>query len=710
MSQFAEFAKGKMKGVSLSREGVLAPGLALNVKNLLASGQPSLWSLARANDGTIYVGAGPTGRVLSWRAGADKLEDLGAPATGHVFALAVDAKNVVYAGVSPGGAVYRRVNAKWELVAQTGEAYVWSMLFAPDGALYVGTGNEGKLWRIEGTRAELWWASGQANLTSLAVAKDGSLLVGSDPNGMLYRVSAKNTARALFDAPFGEIRSLVAGESGEMYFLGMGGLAARRAPAASAGSTSTGSTPQVTTTITVTEEAAAQVAAQVGSPLAPKPASAVPTAAPSAAASAAALDIPGLDRSAIYRLNADLTVDPLYITKEESIFDLAWHAEKIHFVSDQRGRVYRLDAPRQASLLLESGEQELSRLQFYNGTWLGLSSTAGRLLEFPQVVAGEGEYESPVHEAPALAKWGRLEFEGEGKFTWQARTGNTVLPDETWSAWANLADMRIAAPTAKYAQWRLRSEGAFALRKVAVHYLPRNQAPQVKSITAVLSASAAAAPSTSLGASASAVYSLTVTDTGEASSATSSGTGTLAPTRPLLKQLLLSWTSEDPDGDALDYRVEYRGEEESRWKLLEDELKETNYALDADTLADGRFLFRVTARDAAANTMGAELEGQLTSVPVVLDQTAPELKLNLAGGRLQLEASDAMSAIRRLEISVNGKPWRGIAPADGLPDERTERATVEVNSLGLVSGENILTVRAYDAALNVAVKKLRVER
>jgi hypothetical protein len=706
MSQFAEFSKGKMKGVSLTREGVLEPGLALGAEGVLASGQPSLWSVARAADGTVYVGAGPTGKVFSWKRGAKQLEDLGAPAAGHVFALAVDAKGVLYAGLSPGGAVYRRVNGKWEAYAQTGEKFIWALLFGRDGALYAGTGDEGKLWRIVEGKAELWWASGQANLTSLALDASGALLAGSDPNGMLYRVTAKDTARALFDAPFAEIRAIVPGASGETYFLAMGGLAAKRAPAA-AGAAPAGTTPQVTTTITVTDEANAQA----GLPIDPKAATATTAQQQQAGAAAVSMmEIPGLDRSAIYRLAADGMVDQLYVTKEESIFDIALREGQLHFVSDQRGRVYRLEAARQPSLLLESGEEELSRLVSQGAEWLALASTAGKVLVMGAAKAREGEFESPVHEAAALARWGVLDADGTGNLTWEARTGNTVLPDGTWGPWEALEGGKIRGAAAKYAQWRFRFQGDFKLRKVLVHYLPRNQAPVVKSITAVLNASAAAYPSASLTTAASAVYSLTVTDTGEAGAGTSSGTGAIAPTRPLMKQLLISWTSEDADGDTLDYRLEYRAEEDTQWRLLQDDLKDLNYALDADTLADGRYLFRVIASDALSNSLGSEQEGELISVPVVLDQTAPELTVTVAGGRLEVKARDAMSAVRRLEVSVNGKPWRGLDAADGILDSREEAASVALERFGLSAGENVLTVRAYDAAMNVAVKRVRVVR
>lgn len=699
LSQYVEFSKGRFRGVGLTRDGVLEPGLSVDPTSL-NTGESSLWSAVPGANGTIYLGTGPRGKVFASRPNAP-LEDLGAPAPGHAFALAVDPAGALYAAISPGGQIFKRQGNAWQLHAQTGAKFVWALQFAKDGSLYAATGDEGKLYKITNGQSELWWESGQANLTSLALDSDGALLVGSDPNGMLYRVTGKNTARVLYDAPFGEIRSILPALEGAVYFLAMGGLAGKRAgSAASGGASGTGTVPQVTTTITVTDEAAAQSGLNVQ----PKPATPAATQTPAAAAASPTMDIPGLDRSAIYRLNRDATVDQIFVTKEEAIFDLALRDSKLFFTSDNHGRLYRLDADRQPTLLAESGENELSRLLPLPNAWLALASTAGKAIRVAATPAAEGEYESPVHEAVSISRWGALDSEAGPAF--ETRSGNSTKPDNTWSAWQPLNGRQIASPAGRYLQWRLKSKGAFKLRSVTARYLPRNQAPIVKSITAALSVTSQRTASSTAPSTASAVYSLTVTDTGEAGASTSSGTSTLLPTRPLLRQMLVTWTSEDPDSDALEYKLEYRAEDETRWKLLKDNLAETSYAIDADALADARYFFRVTASDAPANTLDTALEGSLSSVPVELDQTPPRLTIAQANATVSVQVSDEASTIRRLEYSLNGGPWRGVDPGDGILDSRSETATIPLARLKLEAGENVVTIRATDAALNVSVRKL----
>ncbi len=708
LSQYSEFAKGKLRGVSLTRGGVLEPGLRVELNPALRTGETSLWSAANTTDGGLLLGTGPRGQIFRWNATTNQLQALGSPAPGHAFAVAVDRTGTIFAGLSPSGAIYRRKAGAWEHYAALPASYIWALLASPDGALWAATGPEGKLFRIANGQPELWWESGQANLTSLAWDRDQSLLVGSDPNGILYRVSAKGTARALFDAPFAEIRTVLPAPSGEIFFLAMGGAAAKRAtglaPAGPGGATS--GVPQVTTTITVTEDAA-----QSGLDIKPKagaPASPTPQQTPLAPASV--YELPGVDRSAIYRLNADQTVDSLYVTKEEAIFDIVWHAGRIHFSSDSQGRLYRLDGERQPALLAESGASELGRLFAVGSDFAALATGAGQLLRFSAQPAAEGEYESPVHEAPSLSLWGAFQATSSGTLRFESRSGNSARPDATWSPWEPLRDSRIASPTARYLQWRMKTQGGFSLRAATVHYLGRNQAPSVKSIGAALNVSAVKPATAGSTATASAVYTLTVTDTGEASSSTSAGANPILPARPLSRQLFLNWTAEDPDADTLHFRIDFRAEEENSWKTLKEHLTETSYFIDADTLADGRYYFRVTASDEASNTVGTARRGELTSAPIHLDQTAPELTLNLSGAIISVRALDQSSGIRRLEYSINSGPWHGLDSADGILDMRQESATIDTATLQLPAGEHTVTVRAFDAAFNVAIRKVTVTK
>jgi hypothetical protein len=703
LSQFADFAKGKLTQASLRREGVLAAGPGLLAT--LSTGEASLWSAVTDSTGNTYLGTGSKGRVYVHRAGADKLELLATLPAPHIFALAVDAQGIVYAAGSPGGVVYQLGATGPKPYANTGAKFLWSLLATPQG-LFAGGGDDGRVYRLTpgSNTAEVYFESGQTNITSLALDASGALLAGSDPNGLLYRITAKGKAQVLYDAPFTEIRSILNGPAKDVYFLAMGGVASRRAPAANQPPTATGGTgiPQVTTTITVTEDA------QAGVDLKPKSTAPAATATAPTPVVSSTLDIPGLDRSAIYRLNGDGSVDSLFVTKEESIFDIALHEGKLHFASDNRGRVYALDGDRAATLLAETGEPEIGRLVAAKNAWLAVSTTAANLLRIGTAPAYPATFESPVHEAANTSRWGVLQFVGTGSYRAETRSGNSSRPDSTWSEWQPLDNSRMISPAARYAQWRIRATQPFEIRAAILNYLPRNQPPVVKSITAALTMIAANAPKAiAQSSSSSSVYTLTVTETGEATGSSSAGTAALLPTRPVTRNLMLSWVAEDPDSDTLQYQLQFRAEDETEWKPLKAELAENNFNVDADTLADGRYLFRVLATDAPSNSTATARTAELVSVPVQLDQTAPSIEASWQQNTLRVRATDTASAIRRLEYSLNAGRWQALDAADEIYDSRDESATL---ALTPPAGESVITVRAFDAALNVALKKIVVRR
>lgn len=705
LSQFSDFARGRFQGISIGREGTLRPGP--NPRERATIAESSLWSAVLDRDETIFVGTGPRGRIYRVARGTNTPSLHAQLPGGHIFALAIDAKGDLFAGLSPNGQIYRIEAGRPVLYAETGAKAIWALLFAPDGSLFVGTGDDGRILRVRGGQTEVWFESGQSNITSLAWV-NGALWAGSDPNGILYRIPGKGTGQVLYDAPFTEIRAIQSGANGDVYFLAMGG-AAKKAQAAAqpaAGAAQTG-IPQVTTTITVTEEA------QAGLELKPKPANttapATTVAAQPTAVVSSSLDVPGLDRSAIYRYRSVENIEQVYVTKEESLYDLIFRKGSLYFLAEARGRVFRLDAERQPSLLAELGESEMTRLLSSSSGLLSLSTTAGRLTELPDTLAPAGKLESPVHEAPNYSRWGALHWVGTPGIKLETRSGNSSRPDSTWSDWQAVAQEKIQSPGGKFLQWRMQTSGPFVIHSIAAHYLPQNQPPQIKTVSGTLGFTAAPQPKAVAGTtSTGSAYTLTVTDTGEATSSSSAGTAALVPTRPGLRQLILVWTADDPDGDVLQYSVFYRGEDEEGWRLLKENLSETSYAIDTDTLSDGRYYFRVVVTDRPSNSSATAKSAEMSSAPVTLDQTPPSLSVSVAGNLLSAQAQDTQSLIRRIDFSIDGGTWMILDCEDGVFDSRVESARAEIPQLP--AGNHTITVRAWDASLNVVLRKVTLQR
>ena len=104
MDTFAEFARGKLTGISLSREGRLS--LAPRLREVFSSDQALVWTAAGDSAGNVYLGTGHSGKVYKLDAQMKAREFFDA-AEPDVFALAVDSHNNVYAGTSPDGKVYK---------------------------------------------------------------------------------------------------------------------------------------------------------------------------------------------------------------------------------------------------------------------------------------------------------------------------------------------------------------------------------------------------------------------------------------------------------------------------------------------------------------------------------------------------------------------------------------------------------------------------
>ena len=77
----------------------------------------------------------------------------------------------------------------------------------------------------------------------------------------------------------------------------------------------------------------------------------------------------------------------------------------------------------------------------------------------------------------------------------------------------------------------------------------------------------------------------------------------------------LTWNAEDRNGDRLEYAVYYREANETTFKLLKENLTDNFYTIDGFSLADGRYIFKITASDAISNPNGLALRDEKISEP-----------------------------------------------------------------------------------------------
>jgi sugar lactone lactonase YvrE len=723
MTSYADFVRGRFEGVSLSREGRIS--LAPKIDPIFTSDQSVIWSVAQAGDGTLYAATGHRGRVYRIdTAGESSL--LWTAEQPEVFAIAVDRNGIVYAGTSPDGKVYRIENGQATEYFAPKARYIWSLAIAPDGALYVGTGDQGKVFRVEapGT-GDLYYATGQSHITGLAVDSQGRLLAGTEPNGILYRISAKDKAFVLYDANLPEIRSIVPMPDGTVYAAALGGSVAKRAQsAAQAAQGASGGAVAATSTTTITVEAQAGPGGEIKppDPKQQQPPAAPATSTPQVSAQfAPVVDVSGVEKSALYRINPDNTVETLWSSKEENVYDVLALEKQILFSTDDEGRIYGLTPDRRVTLVAQTNEGETTRLLPSDHSVLAATGNMGRIFRLGEKPGASGSYQAPVHDTGTASRWGSLSWRAEvpagSSLVFRTRSGNSAKPDRTWSEWSEPlqtpSGSKIASPNARYIEWKAELAGAGGatpiLNSVSLAYLPQNSPPVVKSINVVTQSAPGSQTAKSASASSSGAYSVTVTDSGDVSTSASAGTPTQTLPRASSQQLTISWQAEDPDNDRLVYNVYFRSEDATQWMLLKSGTHDSSLTFDGDILADGKYFFRVVASDREANPPASAREAQLTSAPIMIDNTPPAVNLGAvrysAGtAHIEFEAADAASPLRRCEYSLDAASWVPVAAADGVIDSLREKFVLDLS--GLTPGEHLLVIRAADSANNVGLAKV----
>ena len=180
------------------------------------------------------------------------------------------------------------------------------------------------------------------------------------------------------------------------------------------------------------------------------------------------------------------------------------------------------------------------------------------------------------------------------------------------------------------------------------------------------------------------------------------------------------WQVHDDNDDQLVFTVYYRGDGESRWLLLKDNLSDRYYSFDASLLPDGGYTVKVIASDAPSHSPGEALYAERVSARFEVDATAPvidKLTAMLDGKQIHVRfrASDSFSAIKRAEYSLDGGDWQFVEPIGQLSDSKTEDydfhvhvpqvETAPVPMADSTGHDHVIVVRAYDRFDNLATAK-----
>ena len=692
-----DFDQGTLRHLSLSSDGRLT--VAPRVREVYDSSLAVLWSVARDSKGTIYAGGGSLGgsRAKLFSIDPQGRGKLLAELDGiAVQAIAIDRQDRVYAATSPDGKVYRiDSTGKAEVFYDPKTKYIWALAFAKNGDLYVATGDRGEIHRVTPAGAgSVFFRTEEAHARSMTVDAMDNLIVGTEPSGLILRVTpAGPTGQGfvLYQAPKREITAVAVGADGAIYAAGAG----NRTTAPVAAPAAVGAPPQPAPQ-TPPPPGTVQI---VG----PSP---IPVALPILASQAVA------GGSEIYRIQADGYPRRIWSHPQDLVYALAFDAQgRLLAGTGNRGNLYRIDGDYSYTRLLNVEPTQITGLlRAPEGRLYAVTGNIGNVIAIGPELEPSGTFESDVLDAGGFSYWGHVgkQPEAADRTVIETRSGNVGRAQRNWSPWAPLNQGRVASPPARFLQYRATlngTNGNTELSDVSIAYQMKNVAPVVAQVeitppnyrfpSPLALATTVPNPTLSLPP-----ITLSTTRRPPPSAGISQDPGNTPSLTFAKGQIGARWLAEDDNGDALQFKVEIRGVNETAWKLLRDKVRERYLSWDSTAYADGKYVLRVTASDAPSNPPDQALTGLRESEPFLIDNTPPEITFGPAGS-LQFHAKDAMSTLGEAEYSVNGGDWIVVEPTTRLTD--SQEHDYHITLPNRPTGEVTVAVRVEDAYGNQAV-------
>lgn len=697
VSEARDYDEAELSNIAVSTTGRLS--LSPAAKLLIDSGTAQFWAVAADARGNVYAG-GTDGKVHAWRNGVASV--LATLEGGSVFALTLDSKGDVIAGVSPSGKIHRITAAgQVSLVCQTKSSYIWALRYDKAGLLHAATGEPGQVVAITPSgQPNVVLDAGESHVRSLAMDSTGNWIAGTDPGGAVLRLNAKGEPFLLLQTAKREVTCIAPGPQGVIYVAASGARSAATAPAVPI------ITPRPAAATAQAQQAAGQ--AQSGQAQQPQP---QPAATPALLATATG-------GSEIYRIEADGDPRLLWSSVREIVYSLAVDAKgALYAATGNDGHIYRIDSTTESTRIADlEAPQTTSLATLASGALLVATANPGQVHQFGPALAAEGTVESGEFDSKAFTYWGRLSAASQsngGSVAIETRSGNGERTQKFWSPWTPLSGDRVVSPAARYLAWRATlkaspSGGAPSLSRVETAYQQKNAAPEVGPVEMTPPGYKFAVPTASLTASAT----LSLPAMGQAAkddppTPNTAPAGATTMTYDKGSQGA-RWKASDANGDTLLYTVEIRGEGEKVWKPLKTDLKENRISLDTIPWPDGRYILRITATDKEDNYPGEGLAAEIEGEPFIIDNTPPvisSLTAAVQGSKIavRFSAADAHSALQAAEMSINGGEWIAIKPSTRMTDSLSHDYAAETDKPSAT--DVTVAVRVYDERDNVTVRK-----
>jgi hypothetical protein len=402
----------------------------------------------------------------------------------------------------------------------------------------------------------------------------------------------------------------------------------------------------------------------------------------------------------------------MWTSRDDIVYALAFDSQgQLLAGTGNRGHVFAITGQDDFVDLLKAAASQVTAFAKAPGGGLyAATSNLGKIFVLGAGSEAEGSYQSDVFDAKVFSRWGRTELRDAGNVEIFVRSGNVDNPDRNWSPWKKVEvtkDGQSGIPAARYAQWKAvlhAGNPAPGVDSVTLNYLPKNVAPEIDDVSVQMGLryqpmpkSAGSSPGADAGGSSGSHFESPVPSTHDRDS------------------VGLKWSAHDENDDQLVYSVYYRGDGETRWLLLKDNLTDKAYSFDASLLPDGGYTVKVVASDAPSHSPGEALTAERVSRRFEVDTTPPRIE-NLAaaveGGPIHVtfRAGDGFSQIKRAEYSIDAGEWNYVEPVGQLSDAKTEsydfKVTLDAGKNGVPAApEHVIVVRVYDRYENMGAAK-----
>jgi len=674
----AELDKGELRQTAVSSRGQVSIGIKATKVDLTEVGL--VWSAIAGKGGKVYLGTGYDGKI--YRLDGGKAVEIATTGQLVITALAVDKQGDLYAASLPDPVIWKVKKpsaikagkpveaAKWAAIKDKGDdkdkqtKHIFALAFDEERrTLFAGTGPQGKLYAVgRDGKATVYLDTDEDHVMCVTAAGKGKLLIGTSPEALLLEVTGPGRSSALADFDATEVKAIV--RDGKDAIVAVNEF---------------------------------------------KIPPAIPSKKPSTSVVSGKIKksskkTPVAGDGQLFRIRPDTRQELIWERKKAHVTALAVAAGGRVFAGlGAEGKVVSVDRKRVVRTELDLDERQVLALLADKSLALAATGDAGAAYRVGPARPAEAFYLTPPLDTKSIARFGRLDWFGTGKLKVQARTGNTVVPDDSWTDWSKplKSGGQIQGEPSRYLQLRFSwgGDGSAMLRSVELAFRPLNR-------RAVITQLDPDSPFFGVGKGSSKKKS------GDKEIEISTRTVAAWPDGDHDPELELTWKIDNPDKDDLRYRLWYRAVGQKVWRpiLREDEvLTRTRYEWDTESVPEGRYEVRLRADDSPSNDPGEVLFDEYVSVPVLIDNHQPLVTgLKLTKGKVVGKATDSFSAISALEFSVDGGPWMPIFSADGLFDETAEEFSFPPPG-GLESGPHAIAVRAYDRAGNMGTAEIHVD-